>query len=49
MLLHYYPRNLMLRGCAAVPPDQGGHSVCMYEAEGMLRQVSGQANKLPLK
>jgi len=49
MLLHYYPRNALLRGCSAVTPEQGGHSVCMYEGAQIIVWQSSEANKVPIR
>lgn len=49
MLLHYFPRNALLRGCMAVPPDQGGHSLCMYEGAAVLAMNSAEADRVPVR
>jgi hypothetical protein len=49
MLLHYYPRNALLRGCMAVPADQGGHSLCMYEGAGVLAITNAEADRVPVR
>jgi hypothetical protein len=49
MLLHYYPRNALLRGCMAVVPDQGGHSVCMFEGAQVLGWQSSEADRMPIR
>lgn len=49
MLLHYYPRNAMLRGCSAVMEQQGGHSMCMYEAASMINYMNEEANVVPVR
>lgn len=49
MLLHYYPRNSLLRGCMAVTPQQGGHSLCMFEGAQILQWQSAEANRVPIR
>jgi hypothetical protein len=49
MLLHYYPRNAMLRGCSAVTEQQGGHSMCMYEAASMINYMNEEASVVPVR
>jgi hypothetical protein len=49
MLLHYYPRNALLRGCSAVTEQQGGHSICMYEAASVLAWQDAEADRVPIR
>jgi hypothetical protein len=49
MLLHYYPRNSLLRGCMAVTPQQGGHSLCMFEGAQILQWQSAEATRVPVR
>lgn len=49
MLLHYYPRNALLRGCSAVTSHQGGHSICMYEGAQVIGWQSAEADSVPIK
>jgi hypothetical protein len=49
MYLHDYPRTSNLRGCAAVTPDQGGDSVCIYKVGRVLQKTNQEADVLPLR
>jgi hypothetical protein len=49
MLLHYYPRNALLHGCMAVTEQQGGVSMCMYEAAAMVNSINVEANIVPVR
>jgi hypothetical protein len=49
MLLHYYPRNALLRGCLAVTEEQGGHSMCMYEGASVLAWQNSESNRVPIR
>lgn len=49
MLLHYYLRNAHLRGCMAVTPEQGGHSVCMFEGAQVLQWHSAESHHVPVR
>ena len=49
MLLHYYPRNDLLRGCMAVSPQQGGHSLCVYEGAHVIDQMNLEADTFPVR
>ena len=49
MLLHYYPRNALLRGCSALTEQQGGHSICMYEAASILGFMNSEASRVPIR
>uniref|UniRef100_A0A383VWF0 Uncharacterized protein n=1 Tax=Tetradesmus obliquus TaxID=3088 RepID=A0A383VWF0_TETOB len=49
MLLHYYPRNALLRGCSALTAQQGGHSICMYEAASILGFMNSEASRVPIR
>jgi hypothetical protein len=47
--LHYHPRNPDYRGCVAVTPQQGGHSVCMHELTDVLERKNLEANTIPIR
>jgi hypothetical protein len=49
MLLHYYPRNALLRGCMAVTKQQGGHSICMYEGASFIGFQNSESNRVPIR